>query len=396
MEQVPLVVLGADLDGMAAALSLAHQGFPVHLLERDGRDDVGPDAVALTPGAMAELAVLGLGEQVAARAAEPAELLQYDGTTGSVLRKVGLGAAVRDRFGQPYLITRRSVLRALLATACDADDMIQVEYEARVEGVDDLGEAVLVTTVDGRRYRAEALVAADGPASRVRPLLGGGHSLSMPYALHVRAGPAVVAHAPVRSWASPTLLVVHTPVADQASAVVVCVPGDQHDGLHLRGSGRAPALLAHHHPEVRALATDALESPASRLFRHHAPLERWVRNRMTVLGAAATPMLPHAALAASSALMDAGALGAAFDRFDGRILAALDDYARTRARAAFVLGERSHEYAVLVHADGVLRRVRDRLWSGTPVDGLAALAGVPARPDAASHGERAASPRPAG
>ena len=98
---------------------------------------------------------------------------------------------------------------------------------------------------------------------------------------------------------------------------------------------------------------------------------------MTVLGGAAAPMLPHAAFATSAAIVDAGALGAAFDRADGRILHALEGYTRSRARSWARIAERSSEFAQLCHADGLLRRMRDRLWAGAPLDGLAAAAELP-------------------
>lgn len=378
MDQAPLIVLGADLDGLAAALSLAHQGFPVHVLERGGRTDASPDAAVLTPAAVQALAVLGLGEPVVDRAAEPAELIHADGDTGAVLRKIALGAAVRERFGQPYLTVRRSDLRAVLVAACDVDDMIHVEYGHRTASVEDLGEGVLVTDGEGRRYRSEALVAADGASSRVRELLGGGHAASLPFVVHTGPGPpSTVGVRMMRLWSSPSLLVVQMPIAEHGSEVAVVVRGDLYDEMRQRDGDRALSqMLARHCPDVRAVADGAMGG-VGRIFRHHAPLERWTRHRMTVLGAAGSPMLPHAALATPSALVDAGALGAAFDRADGRILPAFDAYARSRARPSARSAERSHEFAMLCHSEGLLRRLRDLLWGGGRLDALAAVADLP-------------------
>jgi 2-polyprenyl-6-methoxyphenol hydroxylase-like FAD-dependent oxidoreductase len=373
MDQVPLIVLGADLDGLVAALALAHQGFPVRVLERGGRGDAAPDVATLTPSAMQELAVLGLADHVQARAAEPVEMTHADGRTGSVLRKVGLGPSVRQRFGRPFLTVRRSDLRGLLVAACDADEMIQVDYDVRAASVEDLGEAVLVTLPGGRRIRAEALVAADGASSPVRELLGGGHATSSPFVLRTAPGPAALGHAGMRLWSSSSLLVVQVPVADHGSEVAVVLRGGHDDDpRHVLHD------LASHHPEVRAVAAPALESDAARVFRHHMPLEQCTRHRMTVLGAAAAPMLPHGALATSAAVVDAGALGAAFDRADGRILPALEAYGRSRARHWTRVADRSYDFAQLCHADGLLRRLRDRLWGGAPTDALADVAELPA------------------
>ena len=61
MDPVPLLVLGAQFTGLAAALALAHQGFPVHVLDREPRVATGHDLVVLSPAAFGELASLGLG-----------------------------------------------------------------------------------------------------------------------------------------------------------------------------------------------------------------------------------------------------------------------------------------------------------------------------------------------
>jgi 2-polyprenyl-6-methoxyphenol hydroxylase-like FAD-dependent oxidoreductase len=125
-------------------------------------------------------------------------------------------------------------------------------------------------------------------------------------------------------------------------------------------------------PEVRAATTGAAPAVTD-VLRHHAPLERPTRHRMTVVGAAAQPVLPHTAQSASQALLDAGALGRAFDRADGRIVPALQDYARERGAARAVAAERALDFAALCHADGLLRRVRDRLWRASPIDATAAV-----------------------
>jgi salicylate hydroxylase len=125
-------------------------------------------------------------------------------------------------------------------------------------------------------------------------------------------------------------------------------------------------------PEVRATTTGAAPAVTD-VLRHHAPLDRPTRHRMTVVGSAAQPILPHAAQSASQALLDAAALGRAFDRADGRIVSALGEYARERAAARAVAAEHALDFATLCHADGLLGRLRDRLWRASPVDATAAV-----------------------
>jgi 2-polyprenyl-6-methoxyphenol hydroxylase-like FAD-dependent oxidoreductase len=60
-----------------------------------------------------------------------------------------------------------------------------------------------------------------------------------------------------------------------------------------------------------------------------APLPEWGRGRVTLLGDAAHPMLPHAGQGAAQALEDAVALGRAFSA-SGDVTVALRSYERVR------------------------------------------------------------------
>lgn len=374
MQHVPLLVLGADLDGLAAALSLAHQGFPVHVLDRgpdplEAPGDVPPEpagAVQLGPQACGELAALGLDELLE-DAVEPQRMLHDDAVTGRTLREVGLGRAVRKRFGQPLLAVGRARLRRGLALACASDDTITVEYRRRPAVVRDVVEAVLVGDEEAPRYRAEALVAADGADTRVRALLGGGALASMPYASYTTPWRGPDPGEEVRHWSSPVLHATRTPTADGASLGLLA-PADL-------APHEVRQALGHHAPELADVLAPALDAAPQRVHGHHQPLSRWTRHRITVLGSAAQPMLPHHGLEFGQTLLDAAALGAAFDRCDGRILEALERYERARAVPRAWAATHADEFAALCHAEGLTRRLRDRLWTGVAPDELAEAVG---------------------
>lgn len=376
MVAVPLLVLGARFAGLATALFLAHQGFPVHVIDRDRPEDVDRGLAVLTPAALRELAALELADPLAPSAWEPRRLAHADAESGTVLRVAELGPVVRARFGRPYLLVPHAALRARLVAACEADEMVTVVYGRSATAVEDLGDAVLVTDDGGGRYRAEAVVGADGPGSRVRAFLGGGHPLSSPYLVHRGPGPAPPDDV-LRLWSSPTLHVTQSalrgdgPVAGEVS---VTVRVDALEDMHRDGVAEVVGrLLTRTAPEVRAAVGDAVAAAPSRVHRHHAPLERGARHRMTVVGGAAQPMLPHTAQAVAVEILDAATLGRAFDHADGRIVPALEEYAYVRAQPRAAVARRAHDFAALCHADGLVRRMRDRLWRTTSVDATAAI-----------------------
>ncbi|MEJ2863109.1 FAD-dependent monooxygenase [Actinomycetospora flava] len=373
MVAVPLLVLGARFAGLATALFLAHQGFPVHVLDRDRPEDVDRGLAVLTPATLRELAALGLADTLAPHAWEPRRLAHADAESGAVLRVADLGPVVRARYGRPYLLAPHAVLRAQLVAACEADEMVTVTYGRCATGVEDLGDAVLVGDDQGGSYRAEAVIGADGPGSRVRALLGGGHALSSPYLVHRGAGPAPPDDV-LRLWSSPTLHVTQAAVRGGGGEVSMTVRVDALDDMHRDGvAGVVGRLLAGTAPEVRDAVGEAVVRAPSRVHRHHAPLERGARHRLTVVGGAAQPMLPHTAQAVALEILDAATLGRAFDHADGRIVPALEEYADVRAQPRAAVARRAHEFASLCHADGLVRRMRDRLWRTTSVDATAAI-----------------------
>lgn len=373
MVAVPLLVLGARFAGLATALFLAHQGFPVHVVDRDRPEDVDRGLAVLTPAALRELAALGLAEALVPQAWEPHRVAHADAESGALLRVADLGPVVRARFGRPYLLAPHAALRALLVAACEADEMVTVTYARSAVAVEDLGDAALVTDDAGGRYRAEAVIGADGPGSCVRAHLGGGHALSSPYLVHRGPGPAPPDDV-LRLWSSPTLHVTQSAVVGGVGEVSLTVRVDALEDMHRDGVATVVArLLARAAPEVRAAVGDAVVAAPSRVHRHHAPLERGARHRLTVVGGAAQPMLPHTAHAVPLEILDAAALGRAFDHADGRIVPALQEYAHVRAQPRAAVARRAHDFAALCHADGLVRRMRDRLWRTASVDATAAI-----------------------
>ena len=111
---------------------------------------------------------LGLMEQVLAVADAPPAVLMFDAIDGKELVRVPTGPSLRARFKYPYIIVHRIDLHNVLIDACRHNDAIELVSDAMVTGFEDRGDAVAVTTADGRNFSGPALVAADGFRSLFR------------------------------------------------------------------------------------------------------------------------------------------------------------------------------------------------------------------------------------
>ncbi|MFI5932233.1 FAD-dependent oxidoreductase [Actinoplanes sp. NPDC051494] len=354
-----IVVVGAGIGGLTAALALTRAGVRCVVLERGATLDRTGGGIQIPPAASAVLHRLGMGGPaalgpVALGAGAPvaawpdrfglggaialgAGALDRVGLDRVGLDRVGLGGAVepgarelrrwsdnsvisRTALQGPaphYTLRRTALCRALLAAAGPAC----VLFGQRVVGIVDHGDGVVVRTGDGTRFTADAVVGADGLRSSVRaqlstvPLRYSGHAVYRAVVPAARAGR--LAPMDVVVWLGPGRHCVAYPIDGGRSINIVATVPAARPPRAAREVVTGDVLAAYEgwHPAVRGLL--ALAGP----FDHHGLFDRedlptWHRGRVVLLGDAAHPMLPFAAQGAAQAIEDAAALAAAVHRPD--------------------------------------------------------------------------------
>ena len=163
----PILVVGGGLGGLTTALALARRGREVRVLE--GAPEFGAIGYGIQfgPNVFHVFDRIGLMEQVLAVSDTPAAVLMWDALDGSELVRIPTGASLQARFGYPYIIVHRIDLHNVLLDACRGSDAIELVADAMVNGFEDRGNGVAVTTADGRSFSGAAIVAADGIRSIV-------------------------------------------------------------------------------------------------------------------------------------------------------------------------------------------------------------------------------------
>ena len=112
-----VLISGAGIGGLAAALALAQRGAQVTVLEAaKAFGDVGA-GVQLGPNAMKVVAALGLQAQIKAVASFPESIVIADAASGKPISRMLLGQAVQQRYGQAYVSLHRADLHAALLGA---------------------------------------------------------------------------------------------------------------------------------------------------------------------------------------------------------------------------------------------------------------------------------------
>ncbi|KIW25189.1 uncharacterized protein PV07_08388 [Cladophialophora immunda] len=162
-----IIIVGAGIGGLSAALALALQRPPQHsvtVLESAPQlAEIGA-GVQLTPDAIKFFFRWGLRDDIVARAAFPGTFFIHGWKDGRVLGSVDV-KALEVEYGAPYVVVHRGVLHEILhrhAVRAGA----QVRVASRVVEYDFEGGAVVLK--DGKRMDADLVVACDGINSFAR------------------------------------------------------------------------------------------------------------------------------------------------------------------------------------------------------------------------------------
>jgi FAD-dependent urate hydroxylase len=166
-DRQPILIAGAGIGGLTAALALRRHGFPVEVHERRPEKEIELAGTGLTiwSNATTPLAGLGLREQLLDRG-DPVIRAEHRGER----RRLMLLTSVQEHTwpgSTPGVSIARGDLVRMLMNACE-DSGVAVHLDSRCVGYTTDATGVSVELEDGRRARGRVLVGADGLRSRVR------------------------------------------------------------------------------------------------------------------------------------------------------------------------------------------------------------------------------------
>ena len=366
---LPVLVAGGGIGGIAAALALTRRGFDVEVLEQAPQlGEIGA-GIQLGPNAFSAFDALGIGEIARSRAVYTDEMVMHDAIDETLVGRIPTGEAFRRRFGNPYAVIHRADVHGALLEGAQRSERIRVRTGVQVQRVEQDDDGVTVIDHRGERHRGLALIGADGVKSAVRRQYVGDEPRVSGHVVYRavvdrRDFPADLQWNAASIWVGPHCHLVHYPLrgGEQYNVVVTSHSREQEEWSVREGSREE---VQGYFEGICAKARQLIDLPKDWTrwaTADREPIGQWNFGRVTLLGDAAHPTLQYLAQGACMAMEDAVTLGEALRVKDNDLGRAFELYQRSRVARTARIVLSAREMGRIFHAKGVERLIRNELW----------------------------------
>jgi salicylate hydroxylase len=372
-----ILIVGAGIGGLTAALTLSRAGFRVTVIERAAALSIVGAGIQLSPNASRILIDQDLGTQLRARAVYPDAIRILSTRSGGEVTTLPLGAAFAARYGAPYMVIHRADLQSALLTAARAHDSVDIRLGTSIAAICDVGHAVEVSTGTGDVIIADAVIGADGVNSAIRTEVLGyaparySGRIAFRATIPIDAAPDAMRRVTC-VWMAPHAHLVHYPISAGEQLNLVTVTEGPFTGetwgLDASAADVLAELGADRPGAWPAAARDLLGAPETWTTWALAAVDprfEWSRGRVTLLGDAAHAMLPFAAQGGAMAIEDAEVLAAALVGHRD-VIEALKAYEAARKPRISAVVDLAASNGRIYHLGSIAATLRDAALKALP------------------------------
>jgi salicylate hydroxylase len=355
-----VVIAGAGLGGLAAALSLLQRGLDVEIVEQaETLREVGA-GVQVSANGTRVLYALGLRDRLERLAWEPTGKVLRLWQTGATWPLFDLAVESVRRYGYPYLTFHRADLHGALVAAVQAIKPNAIRLAVRCLGAaqDDGGAALRLA--DGTAVEGDAAIGADGVHSAVRQSLFGPDAPQFTGLIAWRGVlpraclPPHMHQALATNWVGPNGHVVHYFLrgGELLNFVGIRERDDWQEESWIAAGSRdeLAADFTGWHDDIQSLIR-GIETPYKWALKIRSPMSCWTRGRVTLLGDACHATLPFMAQGAVMAIEDGYILARCLDEMADDVPAALGRYERARRERANRVVTSSSQITRVFHSE---------------------------------------------
>lgn len=320
-----VLIAGAGIGGLAAALALLRRGFSVDVFEKAPvLGEVGA-GVQISPNAMRVLVDLGLEQPIRDVCFIPQarEMLLWN--TGYKSTAPARNEEMIARYGYPHCTIHRADLHSILLEEVRRFPTATIRLGAQAVGFEQDDDAVTLNLDGGGQHRGDVLVGADGIHSVIRHQMFGVSSarftggLAWRGVIPVERLPASMRERNGQNWVGTHGHFIVYPIRrGELINVVGHVDRSDWQVESWFEVGETEEFLRDFkgwNEEIQILIR-AIDQPFKWALFLHDTLSRWSIGRATLLGDACHPMVPYLAQGANQALEDGLILARCLDAFD--------------------------------------------------------------------------------
>lgn len=313
MSNNAVLIVGGGIGGLTLALALSKRSIPSLVLEQANQFREAGYGILLSPNVYKVFDALGLYSQMKAISSFPDQLVWIDEPNNFEYMKVPMGKEILNRFNYPYGSFHREDLLRVLLNECEKNPYITLVKSARIIQVKQTSNGVTVFAEDGKSFEGPSLIGCDGLWSIVRKSVideekprQSGHVTHRGFIKGDQLSNDVNKNSVIH-WDRPNAHLVQYPVGNRGYFNIVAVyksskvhqfedPTGDPNELEEKFQGARR--------EIKELL-DHVDTSRKWLLCDREPIARWSKGRITLLGDAAHPTLPHLAQGAGMAIEDA-------------------------------------------------------------------------------------------
>jgi len=356
-----VLIAGAGIGGLIAALSLLRRGFDVEIYEQASHlGEIGAGFQISANGARV-LFALGLEARIRAVYMEPEGKQIRLWNTGETWKLFDLGTVSVERYGFPYFMIHRADLHTILVDAIREAKPDAIHLSARCVGCRQDDRSATLEFADGATAEGDVLVGADGVHSVIRQALFGSSDPTFTGCVAWRGMvpakdlPEHIMRPVGTNWVGPGGHIVHYPLrrCELFNFVAVVERDDwQVESWTERGTNAECAADFEGWNEDIQTIISKLDTPYKWALLGREPMDRWSVGRITLIGDACHPTLPFLAQGSVMAIEDGFVLARCLEAYDDAAVA-LQHYERARiertgkiVRGSADNGKRFHSHAL--------------------------------------------------